>query len=66
MQLGRASRGEQKICLGQTSRRDALDVQKWKATGCTMDLHERRNAALVNFERMTISSEQKTVKAQGF
>jgi hypothetical protein len=45
VQLGRAARGEQKICLLQLSRRTARDVQKWKATNCMMDLQDRRNAA---------------------
>jgi hypothetical protein len=37
---------EQKFCLVQPGRQTARDVQKWKATSCTMDLPDRGNAAL--------------------
>jgi hypothetical protein len=53
-QLGRAARasssGEQlgraKNLPSPSSERAARDGQKWKATSCTMDLHDRGNAAL--------------------
>jgi hypothetical protein len=49
VQLGEQAKnllGKQKILPSPSSERAARDVQKWKATSCTMDLHDRGNAAL--------------------